>query len=460
MALARGLQRYRGLVRCARVFFGTGVRRFSTSTPIQHLLSQYRSGFSLPREFYTSDDVFRLEMEQLWPHSWLFAGFENQVRKSGDYFVYNIGQHSIIIVRDQTQAIRAFHNVCRHRGSRLLLESHGRCNQIVCKYHRWAYDLEGQLMHARQMQDNGGFRADQHHLHPVQVTSVGGLIFVRPLGPRAGHDTEDEATMGAAQRLFEKQLAVHDLRRTKIAHSICYTVQAKALCVYENNRECEHCIASHPEYIRSNYDTQFIYSKSADSSETTTRILDPDHSRRHEAADAMAEDTARWRRLGLPFECTPDNSFVGGWFRASRQPLRRGWVTESLDGQLVCKRLLGQGVDPNLGSLRLHTLPNFWLHCSSDHAVSTRLTPLDKTTTECKVDWLVHEDAVANQDYHLDRLLPFWQKTSEQDWSLCEAHQLGVLSAAYQSGPLSVRKESGLVHFLDWYVKALRRCTF
>lgn len=240
----------------------------------------------------------------------------------------------------------------------------------------------------------------------------------------------------------------HEFGNAKIAFSQTYTINANWKLVYENNRECYHCVGSHPEYIKSNYDTTFTYSTDPVTGEVK-RQLDPAHPRQKEIEQHMDERSQHWYcsrshafslclmsdcslwcgcRAKLGFECTPDNNFPGeGWYRASRQPLRKGWVTESLDGKPV-SRLMGRLPEQDMGSLRylppfiaglmvcvrIHTLPNFWVHASSDHACSARLTPTGLRTTEAKVDWIVHKDAVEGKDYSIDKMIPFWQKTSEQ----------------------------------------------
>jgi len=249
--------------------------------------------------------------------------------------------------------------------------------------------------------------------------------------------------------LLRPQIGPHQLGSAKIAHTAHYTIHSNWKLVYENNRECYHCSASHPEYIRSNYDLAFSYDEKGD------RKLDSAHPRQKEIDDHIQEKTTRWATLG--FTCTPNNNFPGeGWYRASRQPLRKGWVTESLDGKSV-SALMGNLPERDMGSLRLHTLPNFWLHASGDHAVSTRLTPTSPTTTKARVDWLVHKDAMEGEHYFLDQLLPFWQKTSEQDWKLCETNQLGIESSVYRPGPLSSSKEKGLEKFLQWYLTTFQK---
>ena len=148
---------------------------------------------------------------------------------------------------------------------------------------------------------------------------------------------------------------------------------------------------------------------------------------------------------------------TGTHWRVSRAPLMEGWHTQSLDGRPIAP-LMGRMRESNrwsMGTLRCTVFPNFWQHASDDHAVATRLTPLDARSTQVDVTWFVHKDAIEGRDYDLARLLPFWQRTSEQDWVICEANQLGVSSPAYRPGKYSTTREPNVQHFVDWYVAAL-----
>jgi len=183
--------------------------------------------------------------------------------------------------------------------------------------------------------------------------------------------------------------------------------------------------------------------------------VDPRFGRADDIQKVIDEKTKIWKEM-YDVECTPDNQFPGdGWYRASRMPLRKGFLVESIDGAPVSKPLMGRLTSPDMGSLRIHTLPNFWVHASSDHMVSARLTPLSVYTTEVKADWIVHADAVEGKDYDLEKLLPFWKLTSEQDWRLCEENQVGMMTSHYRPGPFSDYKERGLEKFLQWYLDQL-----
>jgi Rieske 2Fe-2S family protein len=226
--------------------------------------------------------------------------------------------------------------------------------------------------------------------------------------------------------------------RARVAHQIDYAVKANWKLVWENNRECWHCHAGHPEYIRANFDTA------------------PDTERTRELVAARAGDHAKLLGTDIdhlepglyPFP-TPDR-----WWSANRTALAPGYVTESIDGEPVAP-LMGDYRGYDIGTLRARAVPNFWCHASADHAVLTRLTPAAPELTWIRVQWLVDRDAVEGRDYDLDRLLPFWQLTSEQDWNLCERNHAGVRNLAFIPGPYSRRREANLVAFVDWYLSRL-----
>ena len=155
---------------------------------------------------------------------------------------------------------------------------------------------------------------------------------------------------------------------------------------------------------------------------------------------------------------------------AAKPELRTGWLNGSGEsaadsGEWAWKVLCvdknsGRIVweqDANVGVLRMRSLPNFWLHASCDHAVVTRMLPAGPRKTRMKSYWLVHRDAREGDDYQLDRLLPFWHLTNEQDWEICKWQQKGVESIGYEPGPLSQRKEYNVDAFIRWYLKAMRK---
>ena len=400
-------------------------------------LAEYRPGYSLPRSFYHDEDIFEIELDRIWRANWLFAGHSLEIPHPGDYFLFQVGADSIIIARGDGARLSAVHNVCRHRGSILLTQPNGHANRLVCPYHQWTYAPDGRLMTCRGMPEE--LDKSEWGLHRVAVREIEGLIFICL--------SSEPPAFEAANDLIAPMMRPQGFDGAQIAHVENYLVRANWKIIWENNRECYHCDVNHPEYIKANFDRY-------DASN-----LNPAMQKRIEAVNQ--ESGERWERIGLHLTELNGGLFhfpdAAGkiWYSANRTALAEGFLTESLDGQPVGPRM-GDYSDANVGTLRLRTLPNFWCHASSDHAVTTRLTPLSRDTTQIYVTWLVNAGSIAGKDYDLDRLLPFWKRTSEQDWEICERVQLGVRSTAYSPGPLSSLREYNLIGFLRWYTELLR----
>ena len=115
----------------------------------------------------------------------------------------------------------------------------------------------------------------------------------------------------------------------------------------------------------------------------------------------------------------------------------------------------GDYADPDVGTLRIRTMPNFWNHSSCDHSVSTRLLPDGPHRTRVQVTWLVDGAAEQRRDNRLEELMPSWQLTSEQDWAICENVQRGVAARHDSPGSLSPAREYNVDALLDWYLDQL-----
>jgi Rieske 2Fe-2S family protein len=403
---------------------------------IESLIGRCQLGWSLPREFYADEEIYQADLQTVWRGGWLFAGHSCEIAKPGDYFTFQLDSDSIIVIRDEQAAVRALHNVCRHRGSVICTEAAGHVTRLVCPYHQWAYGLDGTLLACRGMQSD--LDKSQFGMHPVHVREVEGLIYLS-LAKEPPPFEPVEATLAP---LVKPQ----GFRRAKVAKAIDYLVQANWKLVWENNRECYHCNVNHPQYIKANFDHY-------NADDTAPHI-------REQMNAAVARSEEKWAAAGL--ELTHKEAGMFGfpdakkniWWSASRTALVDGWVTESMDGKQVAP-LMGDYRDADIGTLRMRTLPNFWNHSSCDHGVSTRLLPLGPLQTAVRVSWLVDENAVEGRDYQIEKLLPFWQLTSEQDWLICERQQRGINSSAYSSGPYSTFKEYNVDSFVRWYLGRL-----
>jgi Rieske 2Fe-2S family protein len=373
------------------------------------------------------------EMATIWRRGWAFAGHSCQVTQPGDWFTLTIDGDPLLVLRGDDGVVRCFHNICTHRGTLICIGENGHSKALTCPYHQWTFSKQGELLSCIGMQADLDKAA--LGMHPVHAEECGGLVFVSL--------AETPPAFAPASDLIAAYAGPQGLDRAKVATFVDYEIDANWKTVWENNRECYHCSVNHPEYIRSNFD---IY----EDGHGSDRI-------QHRLAAALKRTEAAWEIGGIVnhrqggLAAFPDGDI---WYSANRTVLAEAFESESLDGARVAP-FMGDYQTSDVGVLRLRTLPNFWNHSSCDHAVTTRLLPMGIYRTHARVYWLVHEDATEGLDYQLDRLMPFWQRTSEQDWELCERMQKGVSSSAYKPGPLSELREYNLDAFLRWYSRQL-----
>src|SRR5579875_3548661 len=141
-----------------------GVVSMDARSEMLRQLAGRQEGFSLPQAFYTDPEFYRLDLEYIFYREWLFAGHDCELPEPGSYLTLQIGAYPVVVVRDEGGAIRAFHNSCRHRGSRICAAEKGQVTKLVCPYHQWSYELDGRLRYARDM--GKGFDASRFGLKP------------------------------------------------------------------------------------------------------------------------------------------------------------------------------------------------------------------------------------------------------------------------------------------------------
>src|SRR5258707_13728210 len=123
----------------------------SEAAVVARLAADTKIGYSLNRKFYCDDAVVEAGMDQGVRRKWIVAGHVDRVRNKGDYFLYKIGNESIIIVRSDESTVNACYNVCLHRSSLICSKPEGRVVRLTCGYHAWSYGLDGALLAARLM---------------------------------------------------------------------------------------------------------------------------------------------------------------------------------------------------------------------------------------------------------------------------------------------------------------------
>ena len=137
-----------------------------------------RTPVHVPASRYTSTEWAAREAELLWPRVWQVACTVEHVREPGDWFEYTCGPLSVLIVRGDDRALRAFQNVCRHRGNELCSGAGAGRTEIRCQYHRWCWNLDGTLREVPSRRGFGVIRNEEYELIPAQVDTWGPLVFV------------------------------------------------------------------------------------------------------------------------------------------------------------------------------------------------------------------------------------------------------------------------------------------
>jgi Rieske 2Fe-2S family protein len=404
---------------------------------VASLLAECKPGFALPGAFFNDEALYAAELEYIFGRHWLFVACEPEIPEGGDYRTFQIGPWPIFILRRDDGSIAAFHNTCRHRGSRILLQDSGIAGATLqCPYHRWTYDLDGRVIGCGA---TGEAPAAQRRLKPVHVKTLAGLVFVC-LADEPPDDFDD------MRERMTPYLAPHGLARAKVAKQVDIIEHGNWKLTVENNRECFHC-AGHPELLCSLFD--FFGEIDPE------RMSAPERATYARYQSARPVQEALWARAGLPWAEIEQLHGRPTAFRTERLVLDGAGESMTPDTRVASRRLLGDLKEPRLGTLHFHTQPNAWYHFLSDHALTFATLPLERGRTLVRSTWLVHADAQEGRDYDLEKLTSVWNATNAQDAAFVEETQRGASSPAYEPGPIAA-SEYMVKLFHVWYEERLR----
>jgi Rieske 2Fe-2S family protein len=368
---------------------------------------------TLPQRYFVSPEIFAQEQAEIFSRNWLLVGHKSQLKKSGDFFLVTIAGESLIVVRDQKSEIRAFYNVCRHRGTRLKEDACGHTSAIQCPYHAWTYALDGRLIGAPHMDDMAGFDKADYPLHRVNLGLWEGFIFVNLAEAGA-------LTSILSQRERRKQDRFVSLEdwfvplKGKFSHwnmsilqpakRIEYDVRANWKLMFENYSECYHCPGVHPQLQKvSPYDS--------------------------------AENDLR------------EGPFLGGFMKINPGK------SLTMSGN-ACAAFVGK--IENLQQVFYYSIfPNMLLSLHPEYVMVHQLWPQSPERTLIVCDWLFHPDAFSRKDFNPQDAIEFWDMTNKQDWHVCELSQQGISSCAYEPGPYSPR-ESIPAAWDEYYLRQMR----
>lgn len=387
------------------------------------LIAQRKPDHALDRLLYTDPGTLELDLAEIYYRDWLFAIPACEIPKTGNYVTVQVGEYPVVIVRGADGKIRAFHNSCRHRGSRVCTALKGSAPKLVCPYHQWTYELDGKLLYARDMGPD--FDASKHGLRSVACEDAGGMVFIC----LADNPPDGTAMFEAARRY----LAPHRMNDARIAYESTIIEKGNWKLVMENNRECYHCAGSHPSLCRTFPDR-------------------PGYTSMDEHGNVEPVIAKHWEKCeaaGMPSRFLID---PGHQWRFVRIPLLGAGESFTLDGKAaVPTKRLSTAPFADAGSLLFFHYPNSWNHFLGDHTTVFRILPISPTETEVTTKWLVHKDAVEGVDYDLKNLTQVWMATNDEDRAVVEENQRGVNSPAFVPGPYSRIQEDGVIQFVDWY---------
>jgi len=184
-------------------------------------------------EFYSSKDVLKMEVEKIFRKEWICAGHISELKKPGDYLTFDLVGHPILVVRDRSDELRAFSNVCRHRSARLV-DGSGNTRLLVCPYHAWTYELDGKLRGAPLMKPE---QVKDVCLNDLRLEVWQGLIFVNldqqaePLAPRL--------------ESLQEEIGQFNLAEMEVVHTYDDEVDCNWKVLVENFCESYHVFRVH-----------------------------------------------------------------------------------------------------------------------------------------------------------------------------------------------------------------------
>ena len=366
--------------------------------PVRPVPELNTSGRPLAAWTYSNQELFELELDALFLRQWQFVCHQSELPEVGDYLTHSIGNCGIFVVRGEDGELRAFKNVCRHRASRLL-DDRGVCEKraIVCPYHGWAYNLDGQLRGIRSPQNFPGADKAKLGLHQVESELFHGLLFVRVEGDGPGV----AEAFGDTGHWFEKY-GVADYVVAAEASTEIWEVNWKV--AYDNYLENYHIPGGHPGLHRLLIEEDGV--------ELTSGVSFGVFAVRDTPSSVLEE--RRYQELLPCVDARLPEALRGKW--------------------------LQYGYSPNLGIDLYPEVLDMFL-----------LVPLGLNRTLVKTSYF-GMPAPGEDEQELRRLnLMINAQVNNEDQQLCAGVQAGLRTSGYRPGPLSL-EESGI----HWFHEKIR----
>ncbi|MFL5723197.1 MAG: aromatic ring-hydroxylating oxygenase subunit alpha, partial [Chloroflexota bacterium] len=210
-----------------------------TTDEIASVRKPYRAASLLPGRAYHDPDIFEFERDEWFRHDWVVVGREEDAAGPGAYFLAEVDDEPLVVVRGRDEVLRAFYNVCQHRGTAVVEEPCGKAVRFQCPYHAWIYDLDGSLIRAKHTDDLDDFSLATSGLVAVPIETWQGFVLVNL----------DAAAPPLREWLGDlvPHLERFDFGALRVAHTETYEVDANWKFIAENYSECYHCPGIHPQ---------------------------------------------------------------------------------------------------------------------------------------------------------------------------------------------------------------------
>ena len=359
---------------------------------------------TLPGHVYTDPGVFALEQERIFETMWFAVARSSDIARPGQFVTKQVGRENVIVVRGRDGALRAFLNVCRHRGARLCQEESGEVRRTIqCMYHAWTYGLDGALVAAPNLTKMQDIDRSEYGLVNVHLREWLGYAWVCLADDPPSF--EEDVIGAATERLGAPDvIGGWQVDELAVGRRITYDVKANWKLIVENFMECYHCATIHPEL---------------------TEVLP-------EFAGGYAAQ-----------------AFVG--HGAAFADEAQGFT---VDGSAGLETIPGVDADHDRRYYAITVKPTVFINLVPDHVIFHRMYPMavDRTVVEC--DWL-YLPGVVESNADLTRSVELFDRVNRQDFEACEACQPAMSSKAYTRGGVLVPSEHHLSEFHEWVQSVL-----
>jgi Rieske 2Fe-2S family protein len=374
-------------------------------------LTEHTEG--LPAEAYYDPQQYEKELRRIWYRNWVYVGRSSELERARAFRTFELGDQRILLVRDDRGVLQGFHNTCRHRGAALCRESDGvlRSGSIVCPYHAWTYNLQGDLLRTSSKAHASGFDVADYPLYKISVREWSGFMFVAL--------TDNPPPFEKIFDLPLNRLDAWPLKDLVVGHVLHKTIASNWKIFWENYNECLHCPGVHPRLSQ----LVPIYGRG---------LLEE-------------RDDPQW----TAHAADADPKYKGG--------LRDGAATWSLDGRATGIPFPGLSeADRKAGHIYMTSVPSVFLVGHVDYVRVVRLLPLGPERTEMRVEYLFSPQTLADPGFDLRNVVDFTNLVMTEDAEVCELNQRGLKARQHARGVV-MPEEYVIRQFHDWVRAELAR---